>query len=181
MRYLTCDPNVEVIGASMLSIVENMRADEIRPLLEKHNLTTIEPDKWYPAQDWLSAMNEIAQHPDTTPNFVAIGMEVATNIILPPDLDSPTLPQMLEMWDALYHMQHRGGDIGYVKTEKLGEKHYRTTHVHLYPDDFTYGIAYGWCRRFLPPGTRFTVKYENINRRLDMGNGDETVILVEWK
>lgn len=181
MRQLTCDPNVEVIGAAMLSILENLRVEETRPLLEKYNLTAIEPQQWYPAQRWLSAMNEMASAPDVTSNFVAIGMEVAENVILPPELENATLPQILGRWNDIYQMQHRGGDIGHVAVEAVDDQQFRTIHRHIYPDDMVYGLAYGWCRRFLPPGTPFAVQYEELDNRMDQGNNDQTVVLVTWE
>lgn len=180
MRTLTCDPEIEVIGQSMLSIVHNLRSDEIRPILEKYELTDINPDEWYQAQNWLHAMNEIAAETDVMSNFVAIGMQIAENVVLPPELQNATLPQVLEAWDAIYQIQHRGGDIGYVKVETIDEKNYRTIHRHLYPDDITYGLAYGWCKRFLPAGVIFKVRYEDPFKRMDVGDHHETVILVSW-
>ncbi len=181
MRHLTCDPNIEIIGATVLGIVENLQSDEIQPLLGKHGLANVQPNEWYPAERWLSVMNDLADNPNTTQNYVAVGMSIAERVVLPPELQSATLPQILTAWDDIYQMQHRGGDIGHVRIEKLSETKYRTIHIHLYPDDLTYGIAYGWSRRFLPKGTHFTVMYEDINNRLDSGEGTETSILVEWE
>lgn len=181
MRHLTCDPDVEVIGANMLSIINNLQREEIFPLLEKHNLTDIEPEEWYPASKWLSVMNDLAAAPNMSMNFVAIGMKIPEHIILPPELQNATLPQILEMWDVIYHMQHRGGDIGNYVIEQLTEKHYRCTYNGIYPDDLNYGVSFGFCRRFLPQGIQYTVKYEEIDNRLDQGENDETVILFQWE
>lgn len=181
MRRLYCNPEIEVQGTSVLSIVDNVRSDHIRLYLEKHQFTDIQPDTWYPCQTWLDIMNDMAQSPNTSPNYVAIGMAIADKVVLPPELHSASLPQILEMWDAIYQMNHRGGDVGYVRTEKIHDSLYRTVHKHLYPDDLTYGLAYGWCRRFLPQGTHFTVRYEDLHYRLDDGNATETVILCEWQ
>jgi hypothetical protein len=179
MRHLTCDPSVEVLGVNVLGIADNMRADEISPFLEKHGLLNVQPMEWYPCQQWLNAMNDLAEHTNLMSNLVAIGLKVAENVVLPPDLANASLTQMLELWNDIYQMQHRGGDIGQVITEKIGDKHYKTTHVHLYPDDLTYGVGYGFARRFLPTGTQFTVSYDEVVPRMDQG-GTETIIYVKW-
>lgn len=180
MRYLSSEPNVDVIGAAVISIVDNLQSDEIQPLLEKHGLTNVQPETWYPVEKWLGVMNDLAQDANTTPNYVAIGMAVAENVVLPPELQSASLADILHMWDNIYQMQHRGGNVGSVQIEKIDENHYRSIHQHIYPDDLTYGLAYGWCRRFLPEGTRFKVSYEEINNRLDQGDNNQTVIIIKW-
>lgn len=180
MRHLTAPDGVEVIGANMLSIIDNLQAEELQPILEKHDLTKVDPQAWYPVKKWLDAMNDMAKEPNLTNNYVAVGMRIAQNVVLPPELQNATLPQILNMWDAIYQMQHRGGDVGYVKIEQLSDTSYRTTHRHLYPDDITYGVAYGFGTRFLPQETNFSVAYEDDNARLDSGDAQETVILVKW-
>lgn len=113
-------------------------------------------------------------------NLVAIGMAVATKMVMPPDLVHAPLPVILSLWNDLYHMQHRNGNIGEVKAEKISDTHYRTTHTHLYPDDMVWGLAYGMAKRFLPPGAHFKVEYSPQSPRLDEGDGDQTVVDVIW-
>ena len=57
-------------------------------------------------------------------------------------------------------MQHRNGDVGEERAEKLGDKHLRLIMKTPYPDDLAYGVVWGMARRFLPTGTHFTVKYD---------------------
>lgn len=178
MRKLGCDPEIETIGFNMLALINNVNASDIRPLLEKHNLVDIDPDTWYPAQKWMAVFNEMGSQSGGMFNFVAVGMSVAEKLPIPPEMS--TLEAVLENWNALYQMQHRGGDIGYVDFEKRSDKHYVTIHNHLYPDDFNYGLAYGFAKRFSPAGTHFTVKYDDHEPRLDEG-GERTLIHVTWE
>jgi len=180
MRELTCDPSVEVIGIAVKSIAENAASNEFRPLLDKHGLTDIKPDVWYPAQQWLSVMNDLAKEMNTTSMYVAIGMKIAENVMLPPEAENATLAQMLEMWNEVYLMQHKGDDIGGFQAEKIDEKSYRMIITTLYPDDLEYGVLYGMVRRLLPKKTPFTVSYEDINNRRDLGDNDHTVLLINW-
>lgn len=180
MRTLTVDGNVEVIGASMLSIIDNMQSDEIAPYLEKHDLTEIGPDQWYPAQLWLDVMNDLAKRPNMSSNLIAIGMQIAENVVLPPGLEDAPLPMILEKWDAIYHNQHRGGEIGSRLIEKVSDTHYRCVLTGIYPDDLAYGVVYGFCRRFLPTTAEFMVSYEDSDYRRDKGDAPATVIVVDW-
>jgi len=179
MRKLSCDKNIEVLGAPLISNIENMSAQEIEPYLKKYQLLNIDPDHWYPMSSYLDMLNDMGQSYNLSSRLVAIGMEIFKNIKMPPELEHATLPEILETWNDLYHMQHRGGDIGYVKVEQLGETHYKTIHKNLYPDDMLYGVAYGMSRRFLPSGTSFKVYYDEQVRRVDDG-GEETIIHIIW-
>lgn len=173
------DPETEIIGQAMLSVIDNMQADDIEPILEKYHLTTIDPNQWYQADHFLNALKEIGDAPGGMQNLVAIGMAVAEKMVTPPEMVHAPLSQILFLWNDLYHLQHRKGQIGSVQTEKLGETHYRTIHNHLYPDDFTYGLAYGMARRFLPHGTHFKVLYDPKTPHIDVG-GTLTIIDVMW-
>ena len=180
MRHLTCEPDIEVVGVGVLSMIENLRSEYVRPLMEKHGLTNVNPENWYPAQKYLDVLNDIYKNPNASTNFIAVGMKIAENVVLPPDMQNPTLPQILAMWDPVYKLQHRGDNIGGIEVQQLSETSYRTIHRNIYPDDLAYGVAYGWCKRFLPRGRSFNVRYEDIDNRKDKGGAEETVILIDW-
>ena len=180
MRTLTCEPSVEVIGVAMLSIVENIHAEELHPHLRRYGLEHIEPTKWYPAERWLNVMNDMAEQTNLMSNLVAIGLKIAEKVMLPPEFANVTAPQILEMWNEVYHMQHRGSDIGHIVAEKIDDKTYKLTLSTLYPDDLEYGVCYGFLRRFLPRGTSFKVWYDGDVLRKDQG-GTETIMHVAWE
>lgn len=179
MRILKCDPQTEIIGQALLGLIQNFEADNYQTLLKKYHLLEIAPDKWYPAQNLLDLMNEMAQHHNLSSNLVAIGMSVAQHAVLPPGAEKAGLAQILEMYSQIYGMQHRNGDLGYTRTEKITDTHYKVYRKTIYPDDLGYGTLYGLARRFLPKGTRFSVKYDEAVTRLDEG-GEVTVIHVSW-
>lgn len=180
MRELKCDPNVEIIGASVISVTDNMQIEEVQPYLKRHGLEHVEVDKWYPAQSWLSVMNDLRAQTNFTQNAVAIGLAVAENVWMPPEMQNASMEDIVLQWGNIYDMQHRGGDIGFIKTEKLGPKHIRTTHQHPYPDELTYGIGYGFCRRFAK-GESFTVQYLDMDYRMDKGDAPQTIIDITWE
>jgi hypothetical protein len=180
MRTLTCSPEVEVLGQNMLSLIDNLSMEVIQPILKKHGFENVEPDEWYPAQEWLNVINDLMADRPWTSEMVVTGMSIAENGAIPPELENAPLEQILGLWDDIYQLPHRGGDIGEVIIEKLSDTHIKTVHRHLYPDALTYGIAYGWARRFLPEGARFSVYYDQEVPHLDQG-GTETIIHVRWE
>jgi hypothetical protein len=177
MRELTCDPKLETRGESSLSFIENIRSEEIKPILEKYGLSHLEADKWYPAQNWLNVLNDLAQEPDFTSNLVAIGLKLAEKVLIPPQVE--TFDQLLATFDMAYQMNHRNGEAGQIITEQIEERYFRIKLEDIYPDDMTYGIFYGFARRLLPQGTQFSVKYDEGQLNRDRG-GDETILHIRW-
>jgi hypothetical protein len=181
MRQLGCPPSLEVLGTNLSAFLVNLQADETRPIMQRHGLDNIQQDKWYPAHKWMEALNQLAREVNLSSNLVAIGMEIGKIVPMPPGVENPDLPQVLTLWDGVYQYLHRNGDAGKIVCEKVNDKHYTTTHTDLYPDDFTYGIIYGYAKRFLPPGTRFKVFYDEKITPRDRGGTGPTVIHVSWE
>ena len=97
-------------------------------------------------------------------------------------MENPTLEEVLLRWNDMYQSLHRGADIGGIVIEKIGDTHYKTTHTVIYPDDLSYGVLYGYARRFLPPGTRFMVYYDEEVIPRDQGGQDGyTIIYISWE
>jgi hypothetical protein len=181
MRTLLGPEGSEVIGENIRAFADNLRAFETRPVMQKYGLVDIHPDLWYPLQPLLDGLNELSQCPGISANLVAIGMEIGMITPVTPHIQSPTLWDVLMNWNEVYQVIHRNGDVGCITCEKVGDKHYKTIHTCLYPDDFNYGMLYGYARRFLPPGTDFTVFYDPDVKPRDQGGTDATIIHVAWK
>jgi len=180
MRKLTCPPGTETIGQLLNSWYENLQSDETRPIMEKYGMVNLDPFTWYPVQMLLDATNEIAEQ-NMTPNFVAIGMKIGEGVPLPPSMVNPTLEDVLMIWNDLYQGLHRGGDVGYIRTDKVSDTCFKTVQAGIYPDDMSYGVLYAYGRRFLPPGTPFTVFYDpDVTPRDAGGTGEATVINIKW-
>ena len=181
MRTLTCPPQAEFLGVNVTAFANNLRGDQVRPVLERHNLVDLDPYGWYPLANWMNALNEMSMEPDFMSNLVAIGMGIGQVTPVPEDMDEPTLEKMLMAWNAIYQGIHRYGDVGEIVCEKLADKHLRLTFTDMYPDDFSYGIIHGYARRFLPQGTHFTVYYDPDLRPRDRGGDGPTVVHVTWE
>ncbi|MBE2270436.1 MAG: hypothetical protein IAE80_19525 [Anaerolinea sp.] len=176
------DPQLEVIGSSILGIVQNIQQDEIRPFILKHRLHEVDPETWYPLTSFLGVLNEIGEAPGGMSNLVAVGMAQIDSLAqdLPPEMKGAPLITFFHLWDTLYHQIHRNGEIGSVKAEQVSPRHIRTVHDHFYPDDLSYGVAYGLTKHFLIPKSHFIVSYDPHTKRMDEG-GDLTIIDIKWE
>lgn len=181
MRRLTCSPQTETLGLLLGAFADNLQGDEVRPIMEKHGIVNLEPYAWYPVQMLLDALNELAEQVNMMSNYVAIGMKIGETVPVPPGMENPTLEQILIAWDGMYQGLHRGADVGCITIEKASDTYFKTHQSGLYPDDMSYGVLYAYGRRFLPPGTRFSVFYDPDVTPLDEGgDGEATVINIRW-
>lgn len=178
-KYQTFGPDAEVYGQAMLAFVESIRFENFKPILAKHGLSEIDPQKWYPQQLWLDVFNDIESDNDSMSNMVSIGMKIAETA--PPELDSvPFVDLMKGFGENSYAAFNRGEDIGYIDTEVVGDKHLVMVDATPYPDEFVYGAYYAMARRFLPNGSDFTVAYDEDEPRRSTG-GDVTKVHIQWK
>lgn len=182
MRKLTSIPGTETLGQNFGAFIDNMMGSDTAPIMRKHGLVNIDPNQWYPASMLLDALNELAQTSNTIADFTAIGLEIGQTVPMPPTMENPTLEQALTAWNDIYQFIHRGGDAGMIKCEKIGPKHWKTSHSVIYPDDMSYGILYGYGKRFLPPNTPFKVFYDpEVKARDYGGTGEFSIIHITWQ
>jgi hypothetical protein len=180
MRQFTAPPGNEVIGQNIRAWADNLQGEDTAPIMRKYGLVDVDPQGWYPTQTLMDAMNEILANPNNSANMVAIGMEVGKIVPMPPGMTNPTLGEVLMVWNDLYQYIHRNGDVGKLQCEKVTDTHYQITFTDLYPDDFSYGIMYGYAKRFLPKGTYFKVYYDPEIKPRDQGGTGKTVIHLTW-
>lgn len=178
MRIEPLGPDAEVLGGAINGFIDAINREEIMPHLEKLGMTDIVPTEWYPKKLYIDLWNSIleASHAPTQ-NLVSVGMTIA-DTAWPPEADEQDFETLVLTWGHAFDAVNRGADKGYVKTEKLSDNKYMVRCCTPDPDDLQYGVAYGFCRRFLPEGTHFTVTYAPGVTRRDEG-GDETVLVIE--
>lgn len=179
LRIAPLGPDAEVLGGAIHGFIHAVNRDNIQPILQKLGMTDIDPAAWYPKQKYVDLWNEIlASSTSAMFDLVSAGMVIA-EIAWPPETDAMSFEEVLAIWGDAFDAVNRGADRGYIRAEKAGEKHYRIVHCTPDPDDLNYGVVYGVCKRFLPPGTQFTVTYDPEARR-DFG-GAETIIHINWE
>jgi hypothetical protein len=154
--FVAGTPEAEVLGQTVLAFAENLRADLIKPLLPKHGLDNIQPDKWYPHQSWMNVLKEIQEMPGSSEMFVAFGKQVVKSAAMPPEMK--TIPDALNALHDIHHMNLRNipPEEGYV-VEQKGPKHYYVYENTPNPSDAIYGFIWGLCARFKQPGESFSV------------------------
>ncbi|MGB1286125.1 MAG: hypothetical protein ACPG7F_06295 [Aggregatilineales bacterium] len=179
-KYEAFDPNVEIIGAVMLALIQSIRKDDIQPYLKEWNLTDIQPDKWYQQQRWLNVLTDIgASSGESTNLFVSIGMKIAETAPFLPGFMEASLEDKYLMWNDIYQNNHRGGDAGIIRGKVIERRHVEIDVCFPYPDHLEYGAYYGLAKRFLPPGTPFTVRYKDANIRRELGS-PSTIYVIQW-
>jgi len=183
-RYYMREPGGEAKGGSLTATFASIRREIVEPVLRKrlaeYGFEQLEPDEWYPYQLWLDVMNDLVEQEGfASPTFVSIGLKIIETADFPPGLDELPFQEILARWDDAYLMNNRGPGIGAHRCEVVDGHHVKVIKTTPLPDDFEYGVAYGFARRFLPAGTHFTIYYDEEAARMDQG-GEETIIHVVW-
>jgi hypothetical protein len=178
-RYLAFDPNNEIIGQSLIAIANAIGSEEFIDIFIQHHLTNVDPTQWYPEQQFLDVLSDIAERGGGMFDFVSIGMNMIANGVFPPALDTMPFEQIISN-SAAFALNTRGPKPKSMKIDVLGPKHIVRRYIAPEPDDYWYGVAYGYAKRFLAPGVKFRVYYDpNVPRR-DNG-GEETLVHIEWE
>lgn len=178
-KYRVFHPDHEIIGHVVQDIEAAIGGEHLYPIFAKHGLAKVDPNSWYSMQDFLNALKELDEGGNAIFDLVSAGMNTVENLVVPPEFTSLSPFDMLAQSDALYHTHSRGTDIGYIAVEQVANSHVVLTYHAPLPDDYWYGIVYGFCRRFFPPHTAAKVYFDTTMLRREEG-GEDTVIHVTW-
>jgi hypothetical protein len=151
MALYVSSPDAVVAGVAVLALTQSIQFDEILPIATKHGLDQVDPEKWYSEQKLLDFLKDLETSPNTSANFVSIGIKVFETMPMPPEINSlevflRALPSMLEMMSR--------NTVG-IQT-KVGNHTAIVSNTSPYPDDIVYGELWGVAKRFSPDN--FTVK-----------------------
>ena len=164
--------DAQVIGQVMQAFIENIRSEDVKPVLEQHGLTEIKPDEWYPQSLFAEIYDEL-ERDGQGQNIVAIGMKTLDTLEFPEGTND--IMGALQVLPAMYQQIHQGiGDNEGWRIEKVNDKHIRVTFNSPYSDYAAYGYLYSIARRFRPEGSRFTVKPQTF------ATGEPAVFNIEW-
>ena len=169
---------VQVNGETVLSVVNGMGAfkNTGMTVLAGNGIPNPQAGEWYPQQSWLNAFKEIADKVGGK-TLQIIGQAIPSSAKWPPAVD--TVEKALSSIDIAYHMNHRGGEIGYYKFESTGPNSGKMVCKNPYPSDFDFGIIYAVARKFAPSGTA-TVEFDSTAPCRKSG-ADSCTYLVTWK
>lgn len=172
--YKALDPNVEVMGAAIMSVVGGL-GDTVVPVLEEHNLHPLKRENWYKQQDWLDAFEDLSGNGFM--DLVSVGMAIPDNAVWPDHIDN--IHDALASINVAYGMNHRGGEIGGYHYQKTDETSGIMVCDNPYPPDFDYGIIYRTAHKFRPSGKHLVVKYDSS--KPSRKNGDKScTYLIIW-
>jgi len=158
-EFVAFEPQVEVLGQSMLSALAGM-GEEATVYLAHYDLGDIQPEEWYRNQDWLDFFKAVSSKESNAMfDLVSIGMKIPENAMFPPQIDS--ISSALLSTDVAYHMNHRNGEIGHYTATVTGENSIDMVCKNPYPCLFDYGLIYGLVRRFRPENVRFVVQHDD--------------------
>ncbi|GAB4521454.1 MAG: hypothetical protein OHK0046_32830 [Anaerolineae bacterium] len=174
------DTNIELNGNTTYAFISSVLHDDYAHILEANDLAEIDREAWYPLQNILTVLHEIANMRGAMLTLVSIGIAAADNAELPAEVAKLSPGQFLKLYEQLYPARHRNGSPGKVLVELVSNTQARITLTAdvPYPDDVMYGVFYGYMRRFAPHD--FVVAYDEKTSRRDLG-GSDTIINVSWE
>ncbi len=143
--------NIEVRGEVVLAILESMLglgAEALR-ILGRNGVTGPETGTWHPLAGLLAAFREIEEGKTDTILF-NIGHKIHRNAVVPTDIDD--FLESLARIDEAYHMNHRGGEIGHYRFERIAGNRARIISTSLYPCEFDRGVVHGFSALARPAG-----------------------------
>ncbi|MBN1565662.1 MAG: hypothetical protein JXA10_17585 [Anaerolineae bacterium] len=179
-KYELFHPDTEILGQVILDFESAIGYEKFGPILEKHQLTDLEPTRWYSGQRWVDVLNEIEDLQGISMlDFVSLGIQQMALVDWPPEFQEMSITDILLTLDEAYHQNYRGTDVGGIAAQVVADQHVALTIRSFEPDDLWYGNIYGLMRQFAP-GREFTVYYDKDKSRRDMG-GEHTVIHATWK
>ena len=154
VAYEAFDRNVEVNGRTVLTIVETAMgrfSDTYREralsALEAEGITDPDPDEWYPQQAWLNAFETIAE--ELQPHVLdRLGEQLPRVAEWPNDFEA--VPEGLRSIDDAYRRNHRGGEIGSYRFERIEDRSGEITCRNPYPCPFDRGIVRGVAQQYAP-------------------------------
>jgi hypothetical protein len=156
--YVAPYPNSESLGASIFSLVENMRAEDIQPILKKHGLESITADQWYPLQSILDALKDIVESKQNVlEDMSAIGIRTGETYPFPPEINS--IEAALLAINAGVRATTRGIPEQYgIIIENIGEKHLLIKNNIPFPLETLHGYLWGLASRFKAPDEIFRLE-----------------------
>ena len=140
-EFVSYSTAVQVSGQAIRSVAEAM-SDFLHvasDILKRHGISEPQPDRWYSQQAFLDSLKEVYEVFGTN-TLTLIGRQIPDTAFLPRDIDS--WEAALHAINVGYHMNHRGGEIGFYKFEQDGKLAGRVVCQCPYPSDLDLGSSW---------------------------------------
>ena len=179
-QFIAFDNNVKVTGEAILSVSNALSSNKKKRLkiLKKYNINP-KTNKWYNQQDWLNAFKEMYEEIGTTTLFL-IGKAIPKNANWPNKVE--TLEEAFNSINVAYHMNHKGGDIGYYKLTRFDDKSQTAIMVcrNPYPSDFDRGIITYILRKYKPTDSYEYGVYLDKSKETRLMGGESCTYNIYW-
>ena len=181
-QYEAFEPDVEVHGQTILTVVDDALArfsEEYRRLaleaLAENGVDDPAPDEWYPQQAWLNTVEAIAEAME--PHILdRLGEQIPDVGEWPSGVSG--VEEGFAAIDEAYRMNHRGGDIGFYRFERVDDQTGEMTCQNPYPCPFDRGLVRAVARENAPVEAFVFVEEPGETCRRD---GDDTcTYTVSW-
>ena len=180
-EFKSFDPNVEVNGEVVMSILEGMgsyKSIGIK-ILAENGIKEPAPGMWFPLQNLMNAFKVISEKLGENTLYL-IGSKIPEVAIFPPGIES--MEQGMPLIDMAYHMNHRNGEIGDYKFEMIDSNNAKMTCHNPYPCEFDRGLCAGFAKKFPPVnvsdlGVSVVLNEDKPSRRK---GGDVSEYLISW-
>jgi len=180
--YEAFDGNVEINGRTVLTVVEEALGkfsetyrDRALAALAEEGIDDPAPEQWYPQQAWLNAFETVAD--ELEPHVLdRLGEQIPAVADWPEDIGS--VPEALRSIDEAYRRNHRGGEIGHYRFERIDEQTGEVTCFNPYPCEFDRGLIRGVAQRYAPVDAFVFIEETGTECRRE--GGDRCTYTVYW-
>jgi hypothetical protein len=160
-------PEVRLYGEIFLSIIQSMNYYDFQPLVDEwlvqSGIRKIDPNAWYPRQEWLNLVKKLETQTNSIDNQVSIGIKVIENAVLPPGFQINSVQDAIMMLRAVYLANQQNlppGENGY-EIKQIDARHFEILDTSPYPVYVNYGYVFGVLKRFMP--VRFSLEFDYLN------------------
>ena len=177
-QYKAMAPGVEVNGQTVLSVIDAMSFKKrALQILAENGIVDPKPDMWYSQQNWLNAFKIIGEEIGPAVLY-SIGRAIPENAKFPPEIDS--IEKALSVIDVAYHMNHRKGEIGHYKIDKISENSVTMICKNPYPCDFDRGIIEAMAKKFKPNASTIVKVTHDDSAPCRKSGANSCSYLVKW-
>jgi hypothetical protein len=180
MQFQAFDPEIEVNGQTILSVVKGMLTGGWlgEKMLRDEGIDEPKPGEWYGQQAWLNAFRNISEKVGAL-TLRKIGNSIPETADWPPQIND--VHGALASIDVAYHLNHRkqgtilfdletgamSEGIGHYTYATAGDAEGRMVCENPYPCEFDLGIIQAAANKFKPEGAAVVVEHEAGSCRKD--------------
>lgn len=180
-RLQSFDTDAEAKGQTIMSIVSgagevsSVFESKASDILAENGISNLEPDEWYPLEDYLRALDAIDDEVGSQ-TIESIGETIPEQAEWPPEVDGPV--EGLESVGGAYDMNHRGGDVGFYEVEAIDDSTARVSCENPYSCALDRGILRGTTEKFTGPIA--IVNLEEVGDSCRENGGGHCVYELSW-